>query len=222
MGEADPMTPMLSSAVRQALESSSRLSNKIAALYPEDFKVDVREDYTVRYLSLAQDHREAILLLLSAGARSSAYALARCVYEACMRGLWMQFAATDQQILNFAKTGILPGFDRIVRQLSAAQAAPAYSTLKQQAWEGLSDFAHGGQRQISRWSSPHGIEPVHPDSEVVHLLHMLDGWAVLACIGICSAAKAPMAPLMSLLPDVHRRLIEAQHAATKRDVPAGD
>lgn len=184
--------PALSTEVKAAVLRAVSLSHRLNAVHPSECTPGFRADISVRYLSLALDHREAIILLVRHDARSAAFSLTRSVYEACTRGIWTLLVAADADIERFAQDGIVPTFDRVVRELSRAHSK-SYSSVKAKAWEHLSDFAHGGRRQLARWSSESGIEPVHPDSEVIDLLAQLDYWAIMCCAGIHEASGA-MAP----------------------------
>lgn len=177
----------LSPIVAQAIERCVEVSDALLEVHPSHCRPTARDQLTVKYLSIAFDHREAILLLLQHGARTSAYALFRCAFEACFRGIWAQYAASDQQIASIEQRGIAPGFDNCVRQLSRAKSA-AFGKNKILTWEAFSDFAHTGARQLSRWECPDGIAPSHPDEDLPGMLLLLDLYAVLSCIGIHDAA----------------------------------
>jgi hypothetical protein len=71
--------PPLSPEVSSALEKSVRLSEVICKGIDHEFTLGSRADPSIRYFVIVIDHREAILLLVMAGARSSAYALLRSV-----------------------------------------------------------------------------------------------------------------------------------------------
>jgi hypothetical protein len=205
--ESRPM-PELSSEVKLAIGCAVDLSGKIQLAYPPNCRNTLRDELTVRYMSIAQDHREAIILLVRHGARSAAFALARSVYESCMRGMWAQFAATDGQLETLASKGIAPGFDAAVRQLARIQDDPHYASIKQKGWGPLSDYAHSGSLQLSRWTSDSGIEPVHSDAEIVDLLYQSDFWALLAAIGVLQAAGKSVDALQEILCTLQDRAAE--------------
>lgn len=197
--------PPLSAGVSHAVAQSVALGDSLARIYPSEVRRAARDEITARYMSVAQDHRDAIILLIRHDARSPAFALARSVFEACMRGLWAQFAASDEQIERIAQKGIAPSFDVAVRQLAKSQKAPVYARTKDRIWEYLSDFAHGGPRQLKRWATDSAIEPVHSDAEVMGLLMHLDFLAVLFAVGIFAASGQPVEPLQQLLDDLRGR-----------------
>lgn len=183
---SDP--PKLSEQVGAALERSGRLAEAMDAVHPRLVESDDRSVLAVQYLSIGLEHRAAILLLIGYGARTSAFGLVRACYESVIRGLWTLVTATDNQIFELRSAGIAPGFDKVVRDLSKNDTFADFAKLKAQSWGYLSDYAHSGPQQLSRWlSEKEGIAPVHSDAETVDLLAFLDTYAYMACVGIHGA-----------------------------------
>lgn len=141
-----------SPAVNATIDRSLDLSQWISDNHPATFTSDGKNRLAVAFFSIALDHREAILCLLRHGARTSAFALARSVYEAGVKGSWAQYCVTEEIHHHAFQTGILPTFENMVRQLGKVQATNGvFARSKQLAWEPLSDFAHGGMKQVTRW-----------------------------------------------------------------------
>ena len=86
--------PMLTAA----LADSSKTSKFINVTLGTEASLNSIERLPVASLTLCLDHREATLLLAAHGACSSAFAMMRPVFEACIRGCWIGFVATEPQI----------------------------------------------------------------------------------------------------------------------------
>lgn len=178
-----------SDAVNAAIDSSVELSEWITNNHPRSFTDAGNNKLAVAFFSIAIEHREAILCLLRHGARTSAFALARSVYEAGIKGSWAQYCATQEEHDRAFTTGVLPSLDTMIRTLGKVKAMRnVFSRSKQIAWNGLSDYAHGGMKQVIRWIGAEGVAPQHSDIEVQELMYFLDMHCLLACIGIVSIA----------------------------------
>lgn len=178
-----------SDEINAAIDRSLEISAWIKDNHPGSFTDTGSNKLAVAFFSIALEHREAILCLLRHGARTSAFALARSVFEAGIKGSWAQHCATDEEYDRAFRTGVLPTFDTMVRKLSKIKATNSvFSRSKQLAWDALSDYAHGGMKQVVRWIGADGVSPQHNDIEVQELMRFLDMHCLLACIGIVSIA----------------------------------
>ena len=143
------------------------------------------------------------MLLVQRGARSAAFASVRSIYEAWTRASWAHFCASPDEIKRFETMGILPKVETMIRRLDARpETNGAYSQIKRSAWDSMSDYAHGEQRQIARWFDSEGIGAAHPDVEVVALLQTLDIYAVLCLAGIFDLAGLPTEPCATKMSEV--------------------
>src|SRR5665811_1092948 len=89
------MDELVSLEMRRAKEMHEFIADRFAGRYPDDG----RRSLFAAFLSIAQSHHEAILLL--AGQQrllSSAFALFRPLLEVAYRGLFVAFLATDEQV----------------------------------------------------------------------------------------------------------------------------
>lgn len=166
---------------------------------------------------MAIDHREAILLLIAAGARSSAYALLRSVYEACFRGLWTRYVASEVQLQQLAR-GQLPTFDTVVKTLSKVSnplSKRVFGGSKRLAWEAFCDYSHGGARQLKRFVSEEGIGPSHPDHELPGFLNLLDFLGAAAHDGILDAVSENASPPAALMQKLAYATVIIERSAKK-------
>lgn len=193
--------PPLAPEVASALGKSVRLSEVICKGVDHECKLGSRADHSTRYFALAIDHREAILLLITAGARSSAYALLRSVYEACFRGLWTRYVASQPQ-LELLKRGQMPTFESVVKGLCKVPnplSKRVFGGSKRLAWEAFCDYSHGGPRQLKRLVSAEGIGPAHPDHELPGFLNLIDFLGAASHDGILDAVTEGRSPPDALM-----------------------
>jgi len=193
----------LGDSVAAALERSQRLSDWIQVHHPTTVDASDGKRFAAAWYAIAIDHREAILLLVQRGARSAAFALVRSIYEAWTRASWAHFCASPDEITRFETLGVLPKVETMVRKLDARpQTNGAYSRIKRSAWESMSDYAHGEQRQIARWFDAEGIGAAHSDTETVALLQALDIYAVLCLAGLFDLAGLSTEPCAAKMAEV--------------------
>lgn len=176
--------------LENALEKASHLTAWIQDTHatviaaPSD-----RHSLAAAYFALSVEHREAVVLLLKNGAFSSAFALVRPAYEACMRGFWALSLADEKHIVALLKQNIAPKAENIISALAKQFPNSVFGRLKA-SWRAMCDFSHGGGLQISRWLSGDRIGPTHSDEDALEILQYVDYVAVLAALGLSRAAGA--------------------------------
>lgn len=203
------LTPVLQEAVIQAVA----LSDAIYAVHPATSGPSSRENLGAVYCSIALDHREAIILLVRHGAFSSASALTRAVYEACIRGLWARFAATEEQLDRVTEQGILPKFETVGKELAANEEMGVLARLRNEVWGPLSEYAHSGKRQIDFWYSEGQIGSQHDERALAEMLLLMDIYGHFALIGMLACAGLDIKPAEDI---AERMLIPRILALEKR------
>lgn len=194
----------LNATVTAALATSQQLSDWIQSHHPQRSEPGPEKRIAAVCYSIALDHREAILLLLQHDARSAAFALLRSVYESWVRASWAHTCAAPDEIARIEAGGFLPKVETMVRKLDALpETMGAFSRLKRSGWESMSDYAHGEQRQISRWVDDAGVGPAHSDDEVKEVLQALDVYAILCVAGLLSLANLSTEPCMDKMEELH-------------------
>jgi hypothetical protein len=138
--------------------------------------------------ALTQDHNDAVLILCEREMYSSALSLARVVYEACIRGLWLLQCASDTEVSAFL-AGKEPPKIKIL--LSAIEKVPGYTggemaLAHTQRWSDMCSFTHTGVLQVQRWNTEAAVEPNHDPKEVESLLAFTGGLALISTMGIGS------------------------------------
>ena len=201
----------LSASARSALLASVELSRWIDGEHPKT-RGNSDNAISAAFYAIALDHREAILLLLRHGARSAAFALVRSVYEAWIKAVWAHTSATPSELqrISSAEAGAMPKLETMIRRLdSLPDSKQIFSAIKRIEWGPMSDYAHGDQRQVSRWIDETGIGSTHSDDETEDVLRILDVYAVLCCSGLLTLAGRPNLHVLEKFEELANRFAEA-------------
>jgi hypothetical protein len=88
-----------------------------AAVHDSSLPESLRVRSSGGCLAIAQDHHNAITLLLRLGLFAPAFALVRVALDAYVRGMWLFLCATEEQVEAFADGSKPPEFGGMLRQL---------------------------------------------------------------------------------------------------------
>ena len=136
------------------------------------------------------EHSMAIVELVHATLHGSALALIRLMYEAYVRGMWLMYAATDEDIDRAGRDK----FPRTAVIVAALDRSPLFSShpfsdLKNQSWERLCSFTHTGYQQIGARLTPQGIGFNYQNSEILEALLWADMIALAAAAAVAIEAQ---------------------------------
>ncbi len=208
MSDAYPHSP----EVLAALKKSGELSDWIGEHHPESTQASTKaKTLAIAYFMMALEHRSAAVLLIDHGARSSAFALARSVYETWQRGLWAQYVATPAHLDRFKTQGV-PTLATIASKVNQAFPVHKVAEIKTLVYEALSDYAHGGVRQIALWFGDGEIGSQHSDAQVIELLELVDLFGLRAALHCAEVAGADTVPHTSKLAELIESIKAAQAA----------
>lgn len=185
------------------IRNSASTSDFIASTLGSEAQLTRNEKIAVASLTLCLEHREAILLLVNCKARSTAVALMRPVFEACVRGCWIDFVATNDQ-MDLLIAGRLSTKLEIMAN-GIRKEVPALAVLSSLAKifkEYLDDFTHGSGVQLARWCNPYEIAPHHTAGEMVDVLHFIDVVGLIACYAREKICQRPTDTVFAKLQEV--------------------
>ena len=136
------------------------------------------------------EHSMAIVELVRATLHGSALALIRLMYEAYVRGMWLMYAATDEDI-DRAGQDKFPLNSVIVTALEKSPhfSSHPFSDLKNRSWERLCSFTHTGYQQIGARLTPKGIGCNYQDSEILEALLWADTIALTTAAAVAIEAQ---------------------------------
>lgn len=137
------------------------------------------------------EHHVAIVFLCKHHLRTSAFALARSLFDSTWKGVWIAYSASKEHVEQFSVGRFDPKPVSSLKPLEKAlDHVPFFSSLYDQAWNTLCDYNHSGHRQVGRWMGEEEIAAQHSDQEMAELLHLCDQLALTCAvftIDICDA-----------------------------------
>lgn len=192
------------STLQSAMASASRLSEHIDIhLGDRAENVSLNGRLAIALHSIALDHREAAILLLSAGARTNTGGVARSSLEAYVSASWIEHLASEDDARKFMRAErTLPSYETMSQRLRKGHPLTEVFEKLRAHYKTLSDYSHGSVRQVSRWVGQDGIEPRHSDDEMAEVLRFVDTIGVLACISRESITGRPIEPFTKAFDDV--------------------
>ena len=146
-------TPALSPAINQRLKESERILNwvhsKLDGMKIPQLPDDKRSQLASACWHVAIEHSMAIVVLVHETLHGSALALMRLLFEAYVRGMWLMYAATNEDI-DRAGRDQFPSCLDIVTGLEKSHhfSSRPFSAVKNQSWKRLCSFTHTGYQQI--------------------------------------------------------------------------
>ena len=186
--------------LQQALNDSAATSAFIVCTLGTEAILSRAEKLAVASLSICLDHREATLLLAAHGARTSAFAMMRPVFEACVRGCWFGFVSTNEEIDLFFAGKLSTKLERMARKVSRADPALLVMDSLASMFKGrLDEFAHGTGAQLARWYGSTEVAPRHSAGEVIDVLRFVDSVGLVACVAREKLCGRPTEPFLSRL-----------------------
>ena len=182
--------PDLSKDVLDALDDAVDLSDWLEEYHPGQIGLTRAAKIAGPCFSMVLTHRAAIMLLLRYDCATSALSLLRSVYESLCRGLWAEkFLNTPEGAMRFkAVKGDLK-IEAIVKALDKGTGDHVHTRRKQALYAALSDYGHGGLKQIMRWISEEEIAPQHTNEEVLEVLWLTNSFALEALAGIARLSE---------------------------------
>lgn len=134
------------------------------------------------YVSVAQQHHDAIMVLINFNLIGSAFALMRPLMETGTRGTWAFYKATDEQWFKIANNKFkFKSMGEMLDDLELVHdAGGLFSSLKNE-WNLLCGLTHGGMEQVSRRVSPEGIVQRYKLEEIIGAMEYATGiWVLFA------------------------------------------
>ncbi len=133
---------------------------------------DEKTRLIVALIDLGLEHERSIGKLAFNKYFGSVFALARPLFEAYIRAVWLGNCATQEEIETFKKGRIKKEFGELIEDI---EKLPAYnvqvlSDIKAQSWSIMNDFTHGGILQALGRNSAEFIEPSYPEKNILGVI----------------------------------------------------
>jgi hypothetical protein len=164
--------------------------NSIDLEFPKE---DSRRELCAGCYSIAMEFQASILSLLKRNQFALCFASQRLLFEAHVRGLWLQYCADENQ-LNAFMNGHGP--KRLEVMTSAICAALGgdllgLENLRTKIEGTLHDFTHTGIQHVSRRYSDDALGPnysLHDKFLIVHMTYQIGMQATMEIFSICGRA----------------------------------
>ncbi len=160
---------------------------------------------------VALEHHKSIVLTTTAQFHGSAFALVRIEFEAYVRGQWLRYCASDDEVVRFKERDKLnKTFGEIIGDLEGEEAfnVGAVSDIKQKSWRDMNSFTHTGLLQVIRRISPTEVGSNYPEEEIVGVLDFADSIAILAALAIVNVTTGKLADKEALAERLLERMKE--------------
>ena len=176
----------------QSISNSEKLiqwaDSKIDGL---EVSSDDRPRIVASCLDMALEHQKAIILLIANKLYGSAFALIRLLFEAYVRGLWLNYCANDKEIKKFKKGKIDKEFGKLIEDIEKIDGynVGTLSKAKKAGWKVMNSFTHSGFNQIVRRNTTSTIEPNYEEAEIEEAISFTNAVGLLSCLEISFLAK---------------------------------
>ena len=143
-----------------------------------------RDQLSAALLDQVHEHHRAIHLLLQSGLTGSAFSLVRIMFETMVRGIWLKYSATDEEVEKFKADRLEKYLQDIIDQVEAQFGAEngALSKIKEKAWKAMCSYAHGGYFQAVRRLTEDHITPNYGNEEKIEVVKLSDFCFLLSAI----------------------------------------
>lgn len=154
---------------------------------------DVRSRTAAVCFGVAQEHHAAMvtLLVLKQPLYASVFALARPLFEAYVRGMWLAQCATDEQVERYHE-GKIPDTVSLITALEKLQGGGDVSNLRkiyERSWRAMSGMTHAGAEHFSKWSDGQVLEPAYTDDDIGRILDFAARIGVLSTAGLATLSN---------------------------------
>jgi hypothetical protein len=152
---------------------------------------DDRPRIVASCLDIALEHQKAIILLIANKLYGSAFALIRLLFEAYVRGLWLNYCANDKEINKFKKGKMDKEFGKLIEDIEKIDGynIGTLSKAKKAGWKVMNSFTHSGFNQIVRRNTKSTIEPNYEIEEIEEAINFTNAIGLLSCLEISFLAK---------------------------------
>ena len=141
-----------------------------------------RNRLSVSCFDVVHEHHRGIALLVEHRLYGAAFTLARPIYEAFVRGVWLRLCVTEDQMQKVMDDEFSPSLPSLVSAIKKKDTnlGPILDKIRERHGPMFNSFTHTGFAQIARRNTQEHIEPNYDKKEVERILAFADGLAILA------------------------------------------
>ena len=117
---------------------------------PFDFAND-KDKWAFSCFDIVIEHHTSIVTLSNLKLYGSALSLYRVQYEALIRGLWLRYVATENDLSKFKSGKEPPRFQKLIESVETARNIKSglLSHIKNKQWSIFNSFTHTGSEALS-------------------------------------------------------------------------
>lgn len=174
------------------IEKSKKVAASIDdAIHGARINTDNRNMAAGGCFDVVLEHHKSVTLLIEARLMGSAFALVRGIYESYVRGLWILYAATDDEIGKFLEDEIKASIGNMVERIEKVPGfeVGVLSAIKSASYSSMCSYTHSGWRQVGRRFNNEYVEANYSDGEVEEVLSFTNTIALLAAHEISKITK---------------------------------
>ena len=151
---------------------------------------DERMRLSAGCLDMALEHQKAIVLLVANKLYGSAFSLARLIFEAYVRGVWLQLCASESEIEKYKNDKLEKYFSTLIQEIENCDGFEEgiLSAAKTENWIAMNSFTHSGYLQAVRRNKEETIEPNYNDEEIIELLNVANALGMLSALQLALLA----------------------------------
>lgn len=142
-------------------------------------------------MDIALEHQKSIVLLTAHHLYGSAAALVRLIFEAYIRGVWLLYCASEEELQQFKDDELDKKFYKLVDDVEKHEAfnVGTLSHVKEKSWKIMNSFTHSGFYQVVRRNKSGEIAPNYTDEEIKDVLETANSFAILTAVAIANMAN---------------------------------
>jgi hypothetical protein len=155
------------------------------------FKHTERNSGAASLFDLAHEHAKSIAILIGHKLFGSAYALLRPCIEAYIRGSWLLYCATDDEVTRFtSRDAKWPSLKQQMSELSKHHVVPkGFDRYLGKTMGMLDALTHGLSTQMKWRFNESRIEFVITEENICELVREISFISIMAHLGIAEIAK---------------------------------
>ena len=139
------------------------------------------------------EHQKAVTILSNEKLFGSAFSLIRPIFETYIRGLWIFYCASKNEINKFLKDKDIPTLQKLIDSIEKCSGfdTGVLSKIKQSSYSSMCSYTHSGWLQIGRRFNDEYIESNYSDGEIQESINFANTIAMFAAHEIAKMTKDP-------------------------------
>lgn len=168
--------------LEKSKKTAAWVADQLNGLRIPNLPHDMRLQLATACQHLAIEHAQAIIALVDNELYGSALALQRPLFETAVRGVWLRYSATEEQVVE-------AGQDKFPLQKEMIENIESLRILNEHWWTRLCSYTHSGSQQILARISDSGLRSNYEYDEITTALLWSDMVRLFSAVELALAAK---------------------------------